>query len=156
MKLRVYAYNGVATDNFQVYHTSASVLPRPPAACTPTTRPEIQGLLCTIPPLVPTETLVRYVSPILASHITDLRTRINTVRAGLGLSAITWSDAGLSSSSATPIRAQHITELRSALLGVYVARTLTPPSYTDPHDCRRHDGNESRTHQRNPGRLACR
>ena len=28
---RVYAYNGVATDNFQVYHTNAAVLPRPPA-----------------------------------------------------------------------------------------------------------------------------
>ena len=28
---RVYAYNGVATDNFQVYHTDTAVLPRPPA-----------------------------------------------------------------------------------------------------------------------------
>ena len=28
---RVYAYNGNASDNFQVYHSSSSVLPRPPA-----------------------------------------------------------------------------------------------------------------------------
>ena len=47
-ELRVYAYNGVATDNFQVYHTNTSVLPRPPAGCTPTTRAGISGLLCPI------------------------------------------------------------------------------------------------------------
>ena len=35
---RVYAYNGVATDNFQIYHTNSSVVPRPPASCSPTTR----------------------------------------------------------------------------------------------------------------------
>jgi hypothetical protein len=127
---RVYAYNGVETDNFQVYHTSASVLPRPPTSCTPTTRPEIQGLLCAIAPLTPV--LQRYVSPILASHITDLRQRINTVRTRLNLSAFAWSDAGLSAAGATPIRAQHILDLRSALLGIYVAMNLTPPSYTDP------------------------
>ena len=34
---RVYAYNGNASDNFQVYHTSSSVLPRPPASCSPVT-----------------------------------------------------------------------------------------------------------------------
>ena len=28
---RVYAYNGIAADNFQVYHPNTSVLPRPPA-----------------------------------------------------------------------------------------------------------------------------
>ena len=48
---RVYAYNGVASDNFQVYHSNAAVLPRPPAGCSPITRPGINGLTCAIPPL---------------------------------------------------------------------------------------------------------
>jgi hypothetical protein len=47
-ELRVYAYNGLATDNFQVYHSSPSVLPRPPAGCSPQTRPGIDGLVCPI------------------------------------------------------------------------------------------------------------
>ena len=37
-EVRVYAYNGVATDNFQVYHSIRLVLPRPPAGCSPATR----------------------------------------------------------------------------------------------------------------------
>jgi hypothetical protein len=48
---RVYAYNGNASDNFQVYHSSAAVLPRPPASCSPTTRTGINGLTCPIAPL---------------------------------------------------------------------------------------------------------
>jgi hypothetical protein len=32
---RVYAYNGNASDNFQVYHSDSSVLPRPPANWVP-------------------------------------------------------------------------------------------------------------------------
>ena len=50
-EMRVYAYNGVASDNFQVYHPNTSVLPRPPAGCTPTTRAGINGLICPIAPL---------------------------------------------------------------------------------------------------------
>src|SRR6185295_2594358 len=50
-EMRVYAYNGVATDNFQVYHSNTSVLPRPPSDCTATTRAGINGLLCPIAPL---------------------------------------------------------------------------------------------------------
>jgi hypothetical protein len=48
---RVYAYNQNASDNFQVYHTSSAVLPRPPASCSPTTRPGVAGLTCPIAPL---------------------------------------------------------------------------------------------------------
>jgi hypothetical protein len=55
-ELRVYSYNGNASDNFQVYHTSTSVLPRPPASCTPTTRTGISGLLCPIAPAAGTPT----------------------------------------------------------------------------------------------------
>jgi hypothetical protein len=49
-QVRVYAYNGNVSDNFQVYYTDTSWQPRPP--CTPSTRPEINnGLLCSIAPL---------------------------------------------------------------------------------------------------------
>ena len=59
MRCAVYAYNGVASDNFQVYHSNPSVVPRPPAGCTPTTRAGISGLLCAIAaqgPVPPTAT----------------------------------------------------------------------------------------------------
>ena len=68
---RVYAYNGVATDNFQVYHTDADVLPRPPPSCTPTTRPGIDGLLCPIAalgPVPPTATLTVFADVDLVRH----------------------------------------------------------------------------------------
>jgi hypothetical protein len=48
---RVYGYNGNAADNFQVYHGNAAVLPRPPASCSPMTRPGINGPTCPIDPL---------------------------------------------------------------------------------------------------------
>ena len=51
VEVRVYGYNGNATDNFQIYHSNGSVMPRPPGSCTPTTRTGIDGLTCTIAPL---------------------------------------------------------------------------------------------------------
>ena len=53
---RVYAYNGVVNDNFQIYHSNPSVLPRPPGTCSPTTRSGISGLICPIGPLTPPAT----------------------------------------------------------------------------------------------------
>ena len=49
-EMRVYAYNGVASENFQVFHSSSSVVPRPPSDCTAVTRAGINGPTCTIPP----------------------------------------------------------------------------------------------------------
>ena len=46
---RIYAYNGNADDNFQIYHNDPTVLPRPPSGCTPITRVGITGLTCPIP-----------------------------------------------------------------------------------------------------------
>ncbi len=54
---RVYAYNGNASDNFQVYHSNAAVLPRPPAGCAPVTRAGINGLTCPIAALPGTPVL---------------------------------------------------------------------------------------------------
>src|SRR6185503_7852596 len=60
-EVRVYAHNAVATDNFQVYHSNSSVLPRPPGSSTPATRTGISnGVTCPIAaqgPVVPTATL---------------------------------------------------------------------------------------------------
>ncbi len=50
-EVRVYAYNGDANDNFQVYHSRSDVLPRPPGSCTQTTRPGISDPTCPIAPL---------------------------------------------------------------------------------------------------------
>jgi hypothetical protein len=50
-EVRAYSYNGNAADNFQVYHNSSSVLPRPPSSCTPTTRAGITGLVCPVAPV---------------------------------------------------------------------------------------------------------
>ena len=47
-EVKVFAYNGNAADNFQVYHTSSAVSPQPPGSCTPTSRSGIVGRLCTI------------------------------------------------------------------------------------------------------------
>jgi subtilisin-like proprotein convertase family protein len=68
---------------------------------------------------------------VLASHITDLRQRINAVRAARGLAAFSFTDPTLTA-GATRIRAVHITELRTALAQAYTAAGLTPPTYTDP------------------------
>ena len=61
--MRVYAYNGVATDNFQVYHSNPSVLPRPPTGCTSMTRPGVNGPICAIAPLTPPPTASLNVGP---------------------------------------------------------------------------------------------
>ena len=57
-EMRVYAYNGVESDNFQVYHSNSSVVPRP-SCSSPVTRAGINGPTCTIAaqgPVPPTAT----------------------------------------------------------------------------------------------------
>ena len=76
-------------------------------------------------PLISTSTTVK------AIHVTELRTRIDALRAGRGLSAFSWSDPALSGGSST-IRSVHVTQLRSALNDVYTAAGRGLPSYTDP------------------------
>jgi hypothetical protein len=50
-EVRVYNYNGVAGDNFQVYNDGSPAWPLPASPCT-TTRSEINGFVCgPIPPL---------------------------------------------------------------------------------------------------------
>ena len=72
-------------------------------------------------PLVPGET------PVRAVHFTELRTRIDALRATAGLPRFAWTDAILGV-GVTPVRLVHLLELRSALAEVYAAagRSLHP------------------------------
>jgi hypothetical protein len=62
-------------------------------------------------------------------HVGELRTLVDAVRLGKGLSAFSWSET--ISATSTSIKAQHITELRTAVQQVYTALSRTPPTYTD-------------------------
>jgi hypothetical protein len=68
---------------------------------------------------------------IRAVHITELRTRVNAVRAARNLDAFVFSDSSLLV-GVTPVRAVHVLELRSALADAYVAAKRTPPTYAVP------------------------
>jgi uncharacterized repeat protein (TIGR03803 family) len=65
-----------------------------------------------------------------AIHITELRTRIDQVRTGLGLSPFTWTDPTLTV-GVTAVKAVHINDLRLALTQAYTQAGLTPPTFTD-------------------------
>ena len=68
------------------------------------------------------------VTPIKVIHITELRTRIDALRAlHPPLAAYPYAET---ITSATPVKAQHILELRQALLEVYQQIPQTPPTYT--------------------------
>jgi parallel beta-helix repeat protein len=73
--------------------------------------------------------LVAFTTPVRAVHLSELRSVINTLRAGRSLSAMAWTDPAITA-GVTSIRAIHLAELRSALDAVYVADGLSPPSWT--------------------------
>jgi putative glycosyl hydrolase-like family 15 (GHL15) protein/Ig-like domain-containing protein len=68
---------------------------------------------------------------IRAVHVSELRTRIDALRARFGLPGFVWADPSLVA-GATLVRLQHLIDLRSALSAAYVAAGLTPPNYSDP------------------------
>jgi hypothetical protein len=74
--------------------------------------------------------LVAGVTLIKAIHITELRTRVNAVRAAKGLGAFSFTDSTLTIGT-TVVRAVHVIELRTALAQAYVAAGLLPPTYTN-------------------------
>jgi hypothetical protein len=107
-EMRVYAYNGVATDNFQVYHGNTSVLPRPPSSCTPVMRAGINGPTCPIAalggPVAPTATFS--VSPTSISTgqsatLTWNSTNATTVAINQGLGTVATSGTRSVSPTAT-------------------------------------------------------
>ena len=76
-------------------------------------------------PLVPGST------PVRAVHFHELRTRIDALRTGAGLSAYAWTDPTLRA-GVTGVRSVHLTELRTALRQAYDASGQSPPAYADP------------------------
>ena len=69
-------------------------------------------------PIVPGET------PVKAIHFTELRTRIDAVRAAVGLGRFAWTDSRLVV-GITPVRGAHVSELRTALAQAYNAAGRT-------------------------------
>src|SRR5580765_5049691 len=106
-EMRVYAYNGVATDNFQVYHSSSSVSPRPPSGCSPTTRAGIGGLTCPIAalgPVAPTATLSAAPASITSGQSATLTwstTNATTVSLNQGIGTVAASGTRSVSPTAT-------------------------------------------------------
>ena len=76
-------------------------------------------------PLVVGVTLIR------AVHITELRARIDAVRAGYGLMPFTYTDASIVAGT-SGVMAVDITEMRTALEQAYVLAGLSLPNYSDP------------------------
>ena len=70
------------------------------------------------------------VTPVKAVHFTQLRTRIDEVRAALGLGRHPWTDPDLSP-GVTRVRLVHLLELRSALGAAYAAAGRSAPSWSD-------------------------
>jgi glycosyl hydrolase family 113 len=72
--------------------------------------------------------LVTGVTTIRRVHITELRAKIDALRRRVGLSGYSWSDPALTAGT-TLIHSQHVFDLRAALLDVYAAMSLPPPSF---------------------------
>jgi hypothetical protein len=82
------------------------------------------GSTFTDDPLVAQSTIAKGV------HITELRVRIDALRAACGLPAFSWTDGSLIPGQ-TLIYATHIVELRNALNEAYDSAGRARPAYTD-------------------------
>jgi hypothetical protein len=74
------------------------------------------------------EPLVAGITVVRMSHLTELRQRINELRARFSLSQIVWTDSTMTA-GVSAVKAVHLTELRSALALVYSTAGRTPPTY---------------------------
>ncbi len=70
------------------------------------------------------------VTPVRAVHFTELRARIDGLRAAAGLGRFPWTDPVLTV-GVTRVRLVHLVELRTALAAAYAAAGRTPPVWTD-------------------------
>jgi photosystem II stability/assembly factor-like uncharacterized protein len=75
------------------------------------------------------EPLVVRATVVKASHVAELRQRIDELRARHLLVGFSWTNPTLSVGT-TAVSSLHIAELRAALAGVYSAVGQTPPTYT--------------------------
>ena len=69
------------------------------------------------------------VSPVKLIHVTELRQRIDDLRARFALGAFAWTDAALVA-GVTPVRAAHLVELRLALAEAYAAANRAAPAWS--------------------------
>ena len=69
-------------------------------------------------------------TPIRAVHFTELRSRIDALRAGTGLGRFAWTDPVLRA-GVTPVRGVHLLELREALAEAYASSGRPAPRWTD-------------------------
>jgi hypothetical protein len=76
------------------------------------------------------DVLAAGVSIVQAVHVTELRSRVDAVRARFGLGAFDYADATLTAGS-TGVRAQHLVDLRTALSEAYVAAGRVAPVFSD-------------------------
>ena len=74
--------------------------------------------------------IVPGVTPVKAFHFTELRTRIDGVRAAVGVGRYGWTDRVLTA-GVTRVRLRHLLELRWALEAAYRAAGRSAPSWTD-------------------------
>ena len=74
--------------------------------------------------------IVPGVTPVRAVHFTELRTRIDGLRAGAALTRYPWTDRVLRA-GVTPVRLVHLAELRTALTDAYRAAGRPAPRWTD-------------------------
>ncbi len=84
----------------------------------------------TSPTLFTDDPLTPGTTPIRGVHVTEVRSRINTLRARFGLAAFSWTDPLLG--AGTTVKVVHLAELRTALTQAYQAAAVSPPSFTDP------------------------
>ena len=74
--------------------------------------------------------IVPRVTPVRAVHFTELRTRIDGLRAEAGLPRFAWTDPTLTA-GVTAVRLVHLLELREALAAAYLAAGRSAPVWTD-------------------------
>jgi hypothetical protein len=98
-----------------------------PTSGSPVTRTNAFAYL---PTVFTDDTLVVGVTTAKIQHIIELRQAVDALRAVAGLSAASWTDAGLP--VGTTIKAVHITELRARLEEAATQLGFTAASYTDP------------------------
>ena len=89
-----------------------------------------QAFTVTVPRSFTDHPIVPGVTPVRAVHFTELRTRIDGVRAAGGLGRYPWTDPVLSA-GVTRVRLLHLLELRLALGAAYRAAGRPAPFWTD-------------------------
>ncbi|HEY3381090.1 MAG TPA: IPT/TIG domain-containing protein [Vicinamibacterales bacterium] len=79
-------------------------------------------------PAITDDPLLARTARVKAIHFNELRTAIDKLRAGHGLSAAAWTDQPLVG-GVTPVKAIHLAELRTALAEVYTAAGREAPAW---------------------------